>query len=378
MRVLFWRRVEPKGLCFMTSIGAVLSRFFAWWFAELGGCLPAGLRNRLRRRQRTLAITVAEDTAGLSLRNGEGQRELGRIAFDADNAPATRRAFAAAVRGLRLRAVDVVVELPAMQVLRRIVDLPSAAAENLREVLSFELDRHTPFKVDEVAFDYRITGFDATAKRIAVDLAVVPRPVVERARSLAAACGVAPVRVGVAGDNIGAAKPMNFLQPTNSAQREGSARRLSIVLGMCAVALLITAIYLPLYHTRQIVADLEARLAKSHAAAMEADALKQKVAAALERTRFLVDRRLSTPTMAALLNEVTLRLPDGTWLVGLHIEEDQLYVSGFSPAAASLIAGLEDSPLLSEVRFSSPVTTDPRVGIERFNLGAAVAPVPGL
>ena len=50
-----------------------------------------------------------------------------------------------------------------------------------------------------------------------------------------------------------------------------------------------------------------------------------------------------------------------------------LTLSGFSPAAATLIEGLEDSALLSEVRFESPVTADPRVRRERFNISADVA-----
>ena len=74
-----------------------------------------------------------------------------------------------------------------------------------------------------------------------------------------------------------------------------------------------------------------------------------------------------------MLADVTERLPDGTWLVQLRWQGDKLVMAGYSPSATPLIAELEDSLYLSEVRFGSPVTPDPRIGRERFNITAAVA-----
>ena len=57
------------------------------------------------------------------------------------------------VSKFRRRAGQVVLVLPDDQVLRRTVELPLAARENLREVVSFELDRYTPFAAEDVMFD---------------------------------------------------------------------------------------------------------------------------------------------------------------------------------------------------------------------------------
>jgi general secretion pathway protein L len=256
------------------------------------------------------------------------------------------------------------------------VDLPLAALENLREVLSFEMDRHTPFKAEEVAFDYRIIGSDAVAKRIAVTIAVVPRRVVERAYGLAESFGVKPRRIGIGDDDTDARRPMDLLPPAENSEHGTLSRRLSVALALSACVLGISAAYLPLHFKRQALAAYQARLEEIRTTVIEADAFKERVASALEHTQFLVDRRLSMPTAAALLNEVTERLPDDTWLIQWRLHGEQLALSGFSPKASSLIAELEDSELLSEVRFASPVTVDPRVERERFNLSAVVTAKP--
>ena len=47
-------------------------------------------------------------------------------------------------------------------------------------------------------------------------------------------------------------------------------------------------------------------------------------------------------------------------------------VSGYSGKASALIGLLEESAFFDEVSFSSPVTLDPKVGLDRFNLSAKV------
>jgi general secretion pathway protein L len=360
----------------MTTLANLVSGFFTWWFAELAACLPSGVRRLFRRPPTIFAIGMSDDAVELRLLNGSGWRDLGRVLLHSLDASEPRRAFAAAVREVNLRRAEIVVELPADRVLQRIVDLPMAASENLREVISFEMDRNTPFRADEVAFDYRVIGTDLIAKRIAIDLTVVPRTLIERAVTVAENLGVTPDRVATIDSGM-AGSAMNLLPSAERNDHGRSAPRLSISLTIVAFVLAAAAAYLPLHEKRQTLADYEAQLAKSRPAALEADALKKQVAAALERTRFLVDRRLSTPTTAALLNDVSERLPDDTWLIQMRVNGNQLMLSGYSPMAASLVAILEDSPMLSEVRFSSPVTVDTRVGHERFNLSAVLTTAPG-
>jgi general secretion pathway protein L len=360
----------------MASLTAPIARFFAWWFGELAACVPAGLRGALAGRRQQIAIDYRERTVELHHRARGGWRTLGSVAVDRDAPAAGRAACLAVLRGIRRGAVEIVLRLPAAQVLQRRVDMPLAAAENLREVLGFEMDRLTPFKSANAAYDYRIAVTDRETQRLTVDLTVAPRTFVEEAVGVATALGLAPDRVGVANGLDAGAAPINLMSATS----DGGGRflgRLTLALAALFCLLLGATVLWPLHREQEELAALEARLQRSRAEATAADRLRAQLAEVLDRKTFLVQRRQSTPLTVTVLKDLTERLADDTWLVQLHIGDGQVMLSGYAPAAASLVPTLEDSDLLSDVRFSSPVMPDTRVGRERFNLSAKIAGMGG-
>jgi general secretion pathway protein L len=359
----------------MTAVTEAISRFFKWWFGELASCVPARMRALFRRPRSVLALTPGNEDVRFTLHRDGSVRDLGTIRLDAT--VDRRRSLTPLLRGIPLRDVDIAFNLPADRVLRRRVALPLAAQENLREVLAFEMDRHTPFKAGEVAFDYRVIGTDLENKKVNIDLAVIPSNLVERAGGIAQSFGLALDRIGVVDDPTSDDDALNLLPHASSNGAPAPRNRLAIGLATLAAVLAFIVGYLPLYGKQRTLSAYEAQLEESRQAAQDADRLKQRLSARLEHGRFLIDRRSSLPAATVLLAEVTDRLPDDTWLIQLRWQGEKLAIAGFSPAAAALIAGLEESPLLSEVRFGSPVTADPRAGKERFNISADVAVTPG-
>jgi general secretion pathway protein L len=358
------------------SLAAPVARFFAWWFGELAACVPAGLRGVLAGRRQQIAVDYRERAVELHHRARGGWRTLGTVAVDRDAPAAGRAACLAALRGIRRNAAEIILRLPGAQVLRRRVELPLAAAENLREVLGFELDRLTPFKSADAAYDFRIAGTDREAQRLTVDLAVAPRALVDEAVRVATDLGLAPDRVGVANGLDAGAGQLNLLSASNDGSG-GFLRRANLALAALLCLLLAAAVLWPLHREQGELADLEARLQHSRAEATAADRLRTQLADVLDRKSFLVQRRQATPLAVAVLKDLTERLADDTWLVQLHMGGGQVVLSGYAPAAAALIPTLEDSDLLSDVRFGSPVMPDARVGRERFNLSAKIAGMGG-
>ena len=69
--------------------------------------------------------------------------------------------------------------IPGAKVIFKILSLPSPTEENLKEVLGFEMDRYTPFALEEVYFDFKIVRRDTARDLIHVLLMVVKKDVVE-------------------------------------------------------------------------------------------------------------------------------------------------------------------------------------------------------
>ncbi len=356
-----------------------VSRFFRWWGGELATCLPARLREGLGRGRHRLVIEISDTQARFRHGKGRDLHELGEVSISQGDLAGQRSAGQhGAVRDIlgkaRLGAAEVVVRLPREKVLRRMVELPAAAAENLREVLGFEMDRHTPFKAGEVYYDYRLEASDPERKRIKVDLVVVPKAAADQAVRLVTSWGIVPDQLTVDGDGEEGARVFRLLPDGVAARAGGLDRRLSVALALAACVLLVLALYLPLRQKQEVVAASEAHLAVIRAEAEQAGDLKKQVEEMLERSGFVVARKARQRTAIELFDEVTRVLPDHTWILKFGVRDTNLTLSGYSAKPSALIGLLEQSEVLREVRFSSPVTMDQKMGLERFNLTATVTP----
>ena len=152
-------------------------------------------------------------------------------------------------------------------------------------------------------------------------------------------------------------------------------RLLAVVTACLALAL----VYLPLARREAAAEALAAQVAAARAEADAAQQLRAAIDRVLVESRFAFQRRRAAPTVLAILDELTRRLPDDTWLFELSLRDREVQISGYSPAASALIGVIEGSPLFEHARFRSPVTQDTRVGGEQFHLSADLesAPAPG-
>ena len=351
----------------MASLNTTVGNFFKWWLGELRASAPPGLRGERRRKRKVFWVEIGNGVARFGREKRGRVRDLGEVALKSGDAAAQRHDVRRHMRRRRIRPKDLDLRLSRDQALRQTVVLPAATGENLREVLSFEMDRHTPFKADEVVFDYRIVRSDPKQKQIEVDLAVATKATLSEALETLRAWKLDPERVHVEGGGLD-------LLPSSLPPAVGGRHRLTAALAVVALVLFAGALLAPLQTQRDLLADAERELASARAAAIEVDDLRRQAEALADRNNFLVDRKRMTISVAALMNEVTRLLPDDTWIVQLSRRENQLTLSGFSAKASALIGSLEQSEILADVRFRSPVNFDPRVKLERFNLSAAVAP----
>ncbi len=352
----------------MASLDTTVRGFFKWWLGELRASIPPGLRGGPRRKRKVFWVELGDGVARFGRETRGRVDALGEVTLRGSDPATQRNDIRRHLRRRRIRPKDLDLRLSRAQALRQTVVLPAATGENLREVLAFEMDRHTPFKADEVVFDYRIVRSDPKQKQIEVDLAVATKATLSEALETLRAWKLDPERVHVEGGGL------DLLPSSLPPAAAGGRRRLTAALAVVALVLFAGAVLAPLQTQRDLLADAERELASARAAAIEVDNLRRQAEALADRNNFLVNRKRKTISVAALMTEVTRLLPDDTWIVQLSRREDQLTLSGFSAKASALIGSLEQSEILTDVRFRSPVNFDPRVKLERFNLSAAVAP----
>lgn len=241
------------------------ARFAQWWIGELAACLPATARGLLSRGKTAISIEIERDRAVLTRVRGQERHVLGSVDLTGAAMREQRGIVGQMLDAPHTHSAEIVVYLPREQVLRQKIELPAAAAENVHEVVAFEMDRHTPFRADDVYFDCRIARTDAKRSQIEVDLAVVPREVADSAVALVQGWGLEPARLGIRDESTAAADPMNLLPLSNRRAPDKLSRRLSFVFAGCAVVLAALMLYLPLWQKQDMLARIEALMMRARA-----------------------------------------------------------------------------------------------------------------
>jgi general secretion pathway protein L len=257
--------------------------------------------------------------------------------------------------------------LPSRTGLRRRLSLPAAAADRLREVLGFEIDRQTPFSLNEVYYDARLLGRRGDGQ-IDAELIVVPRASLDQALD-----AIGPsLRATLAGVDIadadGLPLAVNLLPGAQRRRRRDPRAALNV--GLAAVALVALGAGLwQILDNREAGADafeIEAKRRSQEAKKVSAE--KKQLVDMVEGLRFLQQTRSGRPSAVEVLDELTRRLPDSTYLERVSIEGDKLRISGLSSEAPRLVELLQTSKLWNPMNLDGALLPDPAKGKDRFNL----------
>jgi general secretion pathway protein L len=346
------RQLFPSGL------GSSLADLVDVWRGNLATCLPRRLRHWILGRDCRLLILPQGDLAQVFLADDDGRQLLGELTLTAgeslpDLGP-----------GVKERPQRTLIVLPVGDVLLRSISFPAQVRDNLQQVVRYEIDRLTPFQADQVLFDTSLSGASRRGDRILVELALCRRDRVDPWL----------LRLGEAGSPVDQvtwedAWPKANLLPADLRPRRRTAG-LRWTLALAAVVLLLgaAALITPLWQRDQVRTVLHAEVDRARAAAQEVDKLRGDLERARQGSVAVLQRKQEQPRMIDLLRELTVRLPDGTWIQNLNLDKGEVQLRGESTQATALIALLEKSAGVHGVTFASPVTQVAQTGAERFNI----------
>jgi general secretion pathway protein L len=372
------RATRPAMSARLAAVGAVLHRLLHWWIGELATLIPERLRRRLVTVTDKLVVLLGEGEATLCLETRQEVKTLGRIDLHGEGEAPHRVAALLRQHGLARELgggkAPICLRLGAERALHTIVDLPLAAEANLEEVVSFELDRHTPFRADQAAFAHRIIERDPTAQRLRIELIVVPRPIIDQALAVAGRLQLDADRIDIA-DHGGTLAGSGNLLPSRSpvTRQRGRERTLVYALGAAAAALAIVAVYLPIHSMQRTADSLQEQFEAAKKSAVAAAALQKEIDALRKDELFLVDRKRDRPTVSKLLLEATGLLPDDTWLSEWQLAGNEMQLTGYAGSASALVNLLEQSKIFHNTTFQSPVVQDSKSGRERFHVATQIA-----
>lgn len=334
----------------MTTIRLIFS-FFAWWKTELSAVLPTGLRRAVGLERRSLVVRLEGRTVEAYLGDARSGLAVAATEVTPEDWGDLGANFARALHGLDAKAVDTTLQIGATQVVRRHLRLPPTPDRDLQGLLSFEIERHTPFKPEEAYLTYARRDGDGDAT--SVSISVAPRRVVDPLIDSLTRIGFAPSRVVLGDDNH---RPVDGL---GVRRRHG---QLAIAGGVLAI-LLVAAAVSPLLRLERVADDLASAV---DAAKRGAEARDDSTVRGLAVVRFLDTYAREHPSPLAVLDELAALLPDGTWLVQFNQSGRTVALEGQAESSADLVPRLEGSPRFSSVGYDAPVTKEGAGRGERF------------
>jgi general secretion pathway protein L len=345
----------------------MLRDFLLWWFGQLAELLPPALRRSSPAAADATVITPIGDAGqaieavAVSVRRNGKETPLSRFALGTTGL-ADIRSTGGKPTVLRLREWDV---------LGKTVTLPIAAERELGQALEFEMDRETPFAVDEIYWNHRIEAADRENGRLSARLVLVPKARLDPLLGALGQIGLAPRRAEVVdGPDAGFWLP---LDGNGGRVRHASNRWIRPVAACCAV-LALAAIVTPFVRQAVALAALDRELAQGRNAAAEADGLRRQIEQLAGSANIVESEQDKAGRPLAVLAATTRVLPDDTYLTEMELRQRKLTLSGRSAAAARLIGAFAAEDEFSNPAFAAPVTRIEALRMEIFTIIAEVAP----
>lgn len=313
------------------------SRFLTWWLAELSGMVPGWMRSSAPTLSDYEVLPLEHIHPQMATPESTGSRALA-------------------------------ITLSARQVLRKTLSLPLATEENLRQVLEFQVEQHTPFAPNTVYFGHRIQARDFESKQLTVELVVVPRTSVDPAIKILSGLG-REVRAVFVDELLSAGVLLNLLPAAVSGGAPSPLRQgANPWLAGLVVVLAFAAVAAPPLIKREAVVQLLPWVEKGKQAAEVVSVARRDLESRVEQHNYLLEKRRASPAVIQIMEELTHILPDDTWIQVFDLKGKKLQIQGETASSSRLIGLFEKSNFFREASFSSALYKGQVSGTERYQL----------
>ncbi|WP_333874306.1 PilN domain-containing protein [Methylobacter sp.] len=357
-----------------STIDLDIKKFFRWWLRELDFLVPEKIRQLVNEKQGFIIVRPEGNRLALTyLLNDQAES----LAILERNVSGIAQYKALLAKDERLAKADLILRLSGNEAIQKELALPAAVKENLSQVIAYELDRYTPFKAEQVYFAVKPLKGEHEPGQMRVMLVLTPRETLDALYEDVKAMGMSPLFVDyqeTPNDLEQRYEGYNLL-PEDLRDKPANTPRLVYTGLIAAICLLLgAALIFPVWFESHTVNVLQEKIDAVEKDAKEVKALQLEIDAMIHETQLLIEQKNAAPTIVDMLNTLSLLIKDNTWLSYLQYADGHLQIQGESPAASALLGALEDSKLLANASFVSPVTQDKISGQERFQITVDVTP----
>ena len=343
-----------------------------WWLDELRAMIPPVAMGWLVGDVAVTDVTLSKTEIAL-LRHESGKH------VSSAPIPIADMLTSPVLREMRTSGNDQVrLLLQNDQVLVKRLTLPAAIEENLREAIGFELDRHTPFKPDQVYYDVSVVSRDTQRESIEVALVAAARNIVDPLVAILRNAGFAVVAIGIHVNTIGS--PMPELLPTGEkpARKWGNLVRLNLALLALAAILALLALLLPIWQKREAVIALNPVLAKTSSEYASTTQIQDEYTRLANEYNYIAGKKHTTQPALIVLEELSKISPDTTWVQSMDLKTSgktrELTLIGEAQTASRVIESLEQSPLFQNATQRSPTQRGSQPNTERYHVATELKP----
>ncbi|MBI5050019.1 MAG: PilN domain-containing protein [Nitrospirae bacterium] len=318
----------------------------------------------------------------------------------------------------------ITLSIPKKWVVIKKVELPITAKENLKGVMSYEMDRLTPFSSEEALYDFRILKEDD--KNIIILLVAVRADLANKYLDLLRGKGIYVSRLSVNlsglgclshyieknSDSIfveideneyegallrgpqgqkhlpyaaiggvleelwqsgipiprgGKANGINLLKK-GVHERQKTPLLFTIIFLLIIVALWLGYTLMPLKIEEKRLGKIDSEIAIRKGDIKKFEWLTKDIKEIQKEISDIRSLKESRPMALDILRELTTILPKNAWLTRMHITENTAEVEGYAASATGLLSKLEASRYFKKVELASPAFKDIKKGVDRFSI----------
>jgi general secretion pathway protein L len=252
----------------------------------------------------------------------------------------------------------------------KLILLPEGAHEVAQAVIRNKVESLAPWPLHEVLWGYREVPTSQSGQ-ISFEVGIISRKTVDGLLAPFRAAGVEIAHLDIS-EYPDELKGIDI--DFHGSTRAKTARRVvATVMSAAALAALMAATFgsylavttsLELTTAEQRIAELRQALAGGSGSSTADSKLAE--------ANRLHARKSGNVPFVGMINELTKRVPDGTWLNSIDYGAEKVVISGRGVETTKVIESLESSEVFADVNFASATQRDAELNLDIFSISATV------